>query len=185
MPSVLHLCRRLVSPPDLPSIADIQVRHFAGDADIAPWLELRHQAFARQRIGVRQWSHSDFLDEFVHRWWWRPDHMWLADDLQLSPLGRGQVEDSPRRGEGVPAHRRLVGAVTLAMRGNPDDARPVIHWLMVLPSRRRRGIGRLLIAHLERAVWDAGHRTIWLETHAHWEAAAKFYDSLGYHPEHQ
>ena len=151
-------------------ISNIRIRCYSGESDIFPFLELRHSAFARQRVGVRKWSREDFHSEFAGSWWWRPDHMWLAETLDVASADSQQ--------------HPLVGSVTLAMRGQPGDARPVIHWLMVLPTYRRRGIGRLLIAHLERAAWDAGHRTIWLETHADWEAAAKFYDSLGYHPEH-
>ncbi len=171
MPSVLQLCRCLSAPPECPPLPRIQVRHFAGDADIGPWLDVRHQAFARQRIGVRQWSHHDFLDEFVRRWWWRPDHMWMAE--------------APATQSALSAQPKLVGSVTLAMRGRPDDARPVVHWLMVLPPYRRRGIGRLLMAHLERAAWNTGQRKIYLETHAAWTAATKFYEALGYAPEQE
>lgn len=168
-PNVLHLCRRLKAPPDGLTHPHVQVRHFAGEADIAPWLELRHQAFARQRIGVRQWSPEDFRIEFVRRWWWRPECMWLAE-VPPAPLA-----DS--------SQHRLVGAVTLAMRGQPDHARPVVHWLMVLPAWRRRGVGQLLLAHLEAAAWHAGHRQIWLETHAAWSAAVTFYEASGYTPD--
>jgi GNAT superfamily N-acetyltransferase len=51
---------------------------------------------------------------------------------------------------------------------------------MVHPAWRRRGVGRLLIAHLESAAYTTGYRQIWLETHAAWDAAARFYESLGF-----
>jgi GNAT superfamily N-acetyltransferase len=172
MANVLQLRRRLDQRSEIDSVAGIEVRHYLGEQDIPTWLELRHQAFARQRIGVRQWARDDFLAEFVSRWWWQPHCMWLAeniDDAQTAPHA------------GVP--RQLVGTVTLAMRGEAHQsaqAHPAVHWLMVRPAWRRRGIGRLLMAHLEAAAWDAGRREIWLETHAAWEAAVKFYQSMGY-----
>jgi ribosomal protein S18 acetylase RimI-like enzyme len=83
------------------------------------------------------------------------------------------------------AHRLLlpstvVGTVTLARRGDPPDDKPVVHWLAVVPSARRRGVGRLLISTLEAAVWDAGERQVWLETHSAWTEALALYQALGY-----
>jgi GNAT superfamily N-acetyltransferase len=106
------------------------------------------------------------MEEFLHRWWWKPQWMWLAE-----------AETDPA---GDQAQKPLVGSVTLAMRGEPDRAWPVVHWLMVHPRWRRRGIGRLLMAHLEAAAWEAGYCEVRLETHAGWEAAARFYETLGY-----
>jgi len=76
----------------------------------------------------------------------------------------------------------LVGAVTLAQRSAPTGDKPVVHWLCVLPGYRRRGVGRLLLAALEAAVWDAGGRQIWLETHTAWVEALQLYQALGYEP---
>ena len=75
-----------------------------------------------------------------------------------------------------------VGSVTLARRGDPPHDKPVVHWLLVLPGYRRRGIGQLLTATLEAAVWDAGGRQVWLETHAGWADAVRLYTRLGYRP---
>ncbi len=75
---------------------------------------------------------------------------------------------------------QCVGAVARALRGSGPDARPVVHWLCVLPRWRGRGIGRLLLSQLHQACWDAGHRQIWLETHVGWEAAVRLYRELGY-----
>ena len=87
--------------------------------------------------------------------------MWLAVDAP-SPSGT------------------IVGTVTLAIRQDGQLAKPVVHWLAVRPDHRRRGIGRLLIAYLEAAVWRSGGRQVWLETHAQWHEAARLYASLGY-----
>jgi GNAT superfamily N-acetyltransferase len=59
---------------------------------------------------------------------------------------------------------------------------PVVHWLLVDPAWRRRGVGRLLMLHLELAAWHDGYREIELETHAGWGAAVAFYQSMGYAP---
>ena len=88
----------------------------------------------------------------------------------------------------------VIGSVTLAIRSylptvpNLDPAQPpagkgVVHWLAVLPQQRRQGIGRLLMATLEAAAWDAGFRQVSLETHAAWGEAVEFYDALGYRAE--
>ena len=70
--------------------------------------------------------------------------------------------------------------MTLALRGADEAARPVVHWLAVLPAWRRRGIGRLLMSVLEARAWELGYREVWLETHAAWEEAVRFYRALGY-----
>jgi GNAT superfamily N-acetyltransferase len=157
MASVLQLRRELIERPQVDAIEGVSVRSFA-ESDVENWLHLRHLAFARERVGVREWNQVDFVEEFSHRWWWRPDWMWLAE------IGPGE----------------LVGSVTLAMRGEAGAAKPVVHWLMVRRDCRRKGIARLLMSHLEAAACDAGHREICLETHAGWDAAVRFYAARGY-----
>jgi GNAT superfamily N-acetyltransferase len=70
----------------------------------------------------------------------------------------------------------------MVLRGTGTTERPALHWLAVHPQWRRRGVGRRLVATLERAAWDAGYREIVAETHADWRAAAAFYERLGYRP---
>jgi len=161
MTTVLQMTKCLEAASDLESIDGVEIRAFRLD-DVGDWLSLRDRTFARERVGVRAWSQTDFRREFLDRWWWRPEWMWLAE--------HGENDSPPG----------LVGSVCLAMRGKPEAAKPVVHWLMVAPRWRRRGVGRLLLSHLERAAWKAGYREIWLETHVGWEAAAKFYEALGY-----
>jgi GNAT superfamily N-acetyltransferase len=165
MATVLQMRKELAAIPEITPIRGIAVRTFEGDGDIADFLELRHRSFARQRVGVRQWTPTDFLQEFTNHWWWQPSRMWFAE-------ATGEIAGT--------APNQLLGSVTLAMRGNPPSARPAVHWLVVLPSARRQGVGRLLMSHLERAAWDAGHREVLLETHAQWLAAVQFYEALGY-----
>jgi GNAT superfamily N-acetyltransferase len=109
---------------------------------------------------VRPWSKDDFYCEMQSKNWWRPERTWLA----------------------VGGQSQLVGSVTLALREGTSKTVPVVHWLLVDPAWRRRGIGRLLMSRLECAAWDAGWREIEIETHAGWMAAVAFYQSIGYAP---
>jgi GNAT superfamily N-acetyltransferase len=116
---------------------------------------------ADQTPRIRTWSKSDFSTEMQSKSWWRNERMWLAfEDETAAP----------------------IGAVTLALREGAVARVPVIHWLLVDPALRRRGIGRLLMSHLELAAWNDGWREIELETHAGWRDAVAFYYSIGYAP---
>jgi GNAT superfamily N-acetyltransferase len=163
MGSVLHLRKQLVAPPVELTMAGVRTRAFDLPDDMPHWLALRERAMADQLPKVRLWSEADFHDEMVNKPWWRADFTWLACDA------------NHLRGN-------LIGAVTLAMREGKTASVPVVHWLLVDPAWRRRGIGRMLLSHLERAAWDAGWREVQLETHAGWSAAVAFYHSIGFAP---
>lgn len=174
MATVLQLTKALVTRPEPIRLPTIGLRTYHGPENMRAWLELRSRAFARQKLGVRAWSEADFAAEFLAKSWWRPDWMWFAER---------------QTADGLP---QVVGSVTLAIRGHepatddrsssaPPKGRGVVHWLMVSPRERRGGIGRLLMATLEAAAWDAGFRQVSLETHAAWSEAAQFYAALGYH----
>ena len=165
MTTVLQLTRTIDERPVPAEIADVRLRHYEGPHDIPVWLELRRRSFARQKVGVRDWDESDFQREFLSKSWWRPQAMWFAE---MQPLLLPAI---------------AVGTVTLALRGEGSSAKPVVHWLAVLPGYRRRRVGRLLMCALETAVWDDGGRQVWLETHSQWLEAARLYESLGYHEE--
>ena len=156
MTNVLQMTRVLAEQPAIPVVPGVQIRNIRIPEDVERWLELRRQAFSGQRIGVREWSREDFAVEFLGKPWWRPEAMWLA------------------HADG------LVGSVTLALRKGRYDVKSVVHWLMVDSSQRRRGIGQLLMATLEAAVWDEGGRQVWLETHSAWEEAVALYRAVGY-----
>jgi GNAT superfamily N-acetyltransferase len=156
MAPILHLSRKLVQEPLVEPIADVAIRTYASESDIDRWIELRTKSFADQAPAVRPWTRADFAAEFLDKPWWSPERMWFAEA------------------------ESVVGSVTLAFRGPKGKQTPVVHWLIVLPDRRRRGIGTLLMATLELACWNAGHRRIALETHAGWSAAETFYRGLGY-----
>ena len=160
--TVLQMSHELFAEPEVRSPDGVQLRNYQGPQDIDLWIEIRSRAFARQKVGVRKWDYGDFEAEFISKPWWDPRSMWLAEAIAPGSLP-------------LP-----VGTVTLARRGDPPRDKPVVHWLAVVPSYRQRGIGRLLIAALEKACWDAGHREVRLETHAAWTEALEFYEALGY-----
>lgn len=157
---VLHLARTIESRPVGQSVSAVTVRSFRGSPDIDTWLELRRRAFEHEVPAVRAWSRDDFQAEFSAKLWWPLERLWFAE----AAASGAQVANA-------------VGAVALAMRAGDQ---PVIHWLMVLPEWRRRGVGRLLLNVLEIACWDAGYRRIGLETHAAWSSAVEFYRAMGY-----
>lgn len=157
---VLHLSRVLKSRPVLCEVAGVTVRNFEDSHDIASWLDLRRRAFKYEALAVRDWDADNFQAEFLAKPWWSPQHLWFAEakSRDKQPVG-------------------AAGAIAMAMRAGDQ---PVIHWLMVLPEWRRRGVGRLLLNSLEVACWDAGYRRIGLESHAAWSAAVEFYRAMGY-----
>lgn len=162
MISVLHLRKELHEPPAVIGIDDVCVRSIAIPQDLTAWLAMRERATAELRPTVRHWTQADFFAEMVHKPWWRADRSWVA-----APTDAGDT---------------IAGAVTLAMREGSAGSVPVVHWLIVDPAWRRRGVGRLLMSHLECAAWDAGWREVQLETHVGWMAAVAFYQSMGYAP---
>lgn len=155
--TVLQLTKVLTARVEPQVTKEFAIRQYAGPVDIERWLELRHRAFARLKIGVRRWDRDDFEREFLQKSWWAPERLWLAESTDQSNC--------------------LVGTVALAERAG---GQPAVHWLAVDPRFRRRGIGRLLMSHLEAFCWDQGQRQIWLETHSGWESAAALYQKLGY-----
>ncbi len=176
MTAIVRMIRNLEERPAVQPVPGVRLRHFRDDADVDRWLEIRHKAFGRQRLGVRSWTQADFRREFLDKPWWQPELMWFADVTMLS-VDEGADEDN----------YRSVGTVSLALRQGATVAQsaacPAIHWLAVLPGWRRRGIGRWLVQAAEQRCWDLGYRSIWLETHRAWREAVALYEQLGYHPE--
>jgi len=160
---VLQLHKILHSAPKPLALPGIGLRTYRGREDIPRWLELRRAAFADQEVGVRDWGLPEFERELLGKPWWEPDRLWFAEQA-----------DSGDRG--------VIGSVTLAFRGSGANAMPAVHWLMVDPLWRRRGVGRLLMTALEAEAWDLGFRKVCLETHAGWHAAVHLYRRLGYLP---
>jgi GNAT superfamily N-acetyltransferase len=162
MPSVLHLRKQLSHPPVALEIGGLCVRSIAIPDDVDAWLALRSRATAGLSPQVREWSREEFARQMLSKPWWRSDGTWLACEPQIG--------DS------------VIGAVTLGLRKGAEATVPIVHWLLVDPAWRRRGVGRLLMARLELAAWEAGYRQVKLETHANWSDAVAFYQSMGYAP---
>ncbi len=165
MATIDQLTKTLSDRPTIPDVDGIVVRNYNSDSDIQLWIDVRQRTFAREKLGVRSWTSEDFRVEFLDKWWWNPQAVWFA----LPAMG---VHND-----------QAVGAIALAMRGSSHaNAKPVVHWLAVVPRWQRSGVGRLLLATLEAAVWDLGLRQIWLETHPAWKSAATFYHAHSYRP---
>ncbi|HEY3393480.1 MAG TPA: GNAT family N-acetyltransferase [Lacipirellulaceae bacterium] len=163
MASVLHLRKELLYPPVEQVTAEVHVRSIVVPDDEESWLELRKRATAGLRPPVRQWTRTDLAAQMLDKPWWRDDRTWVAI---APPIGEAGI----------------VGAVTLALRTGAAARVPIVHWLLVAPEWRRRGVGRMLISRLECAAWNDGWREIELETHAGWREAIAFYQSMGYAP---
>lgn len=129
-------------------------------ADVPEWLALRERVVADLSPSPRPWLHADYEAEMFDRPWWHAERNWLAF-----------AEESPQY---------PIGAVTLAIREGRAGRAAVVHWLLVDPGWRRRGVGRLLMSQLEQAAWEDGFRAVELETHSGWSAAVAFYESMGY-----
>ena len=160
---VQQLCHILTELPQVCSVAGIAVRHFQDSADITLWIDLMRDAFASADPPMRTWSKADFEKQIMGQASWSPHNLFLACDSE----------------------HRLVGSVALHFRHRDEKSIPALHWLAVRPAWRRRGVARLLVAHLESACWQKGLREVHLETHSGWREAAYFYASIGYRPTHQ
>ena len=163
MAPVLHLRKELLNPPVERWATNSLIRTIVLPDDIEGWLQLRKRATAGLTPPAREWTGAEFMTQMVDRPWWRDEHTWLAVDAASS---RGAI----------------IGAVTLALRTGTTASVSTVHWLLVDPAWRRRGVGRMLMSRLECAAWVAGWREIELETHAGWSEAIAFYQSMGYAP---
>jgi len=167
MSRILHLRKRLISLPAATAVPGVAIRPFnggdavAGNRDTQAWLGLREAAFAGLTAAGRPWSTDDFRREFTAKPWWNPRRMLFA------------VEDDGAAGT-------VLGSVALGRAGRPPNDYACVMWLMVAPEARRRGIGRLLLAAIERQAFEAGESTLALETHTGWTEAVRLYRTAGY-----
>lgn len=168
MAPVLHLCKHWQRPPAAFEVPGIDVRPILLPHDVDAWLQLHAKATARLTPRVRPWTPADFQAAMVRQPWWRTDRTWIAFATNDPAPSDSSLE--------------AIGAVTLAVRAGRTARVAVIHWLLVDPVWRRRGVGRLLISQLEQAAWSDGWREVHLETHARWTDAVTFYQSIGYSP---
>jgi GNAT superfamily N-acetyltransferase len=126
--------------------------------DAAHWLRLQSVALPSSQAG-RDWTDRDFAREFLSQSWWSPERMLFA----------------------ATASGRTVGTATLGGRGGQEvHSEATVHWLLVDPEYQRRGVATTLVAQLEWMCWEAGGRSMTLETLSIWEAAVAFYVARGY-----
>ncbi len=163
VPQVLHLEHHLSAEPTVQPIPGITLRGFRDERDVATWLRLREQSFAAEPFRIRPWSAFEFRQHCQAAAWWNPCHVWFAEVMATNSQSA------------VP-----VGMVTLARRGGEAKGVPAVHWLAVLPEWRGKGIGRMLLTHLERRCWELGDRVVQVETHSAWKSALALYRRLGY-----
>jgi hypothetical protein len=210
MNRVIQMVKTLHAAAQPTPIAGFHLRSLNDPTDLAAWLALRQTTFAREKLGVRAWDETDFRHEFSTKPWWNPQHCWVIETVTTPPLhklpggssagsagnggnggngdggngdgGNGNSQLTGNKGDGNKGDSQLVGSVTLAMRSGAEADRAVVHWLMVHPRYRTQGLGRWLLACLELAAWNLGHRAVYLETHSAWEAASRFYLAAGYLP---
>jgi GNAT superfamily N-acetyltransferase len=166
-PAIIRLHRELDVMPQVASVEGVTVRAIDLPGDVEPWLPLRDAACADLRPRPGTWSTADFHREFTGQSWFHRNRMWVAE-------ASGVMETRHE------SDRNLSGAVALAVRRSAAGATAHVHWLLVHPEHRRKGLARSLMATLERACWDAGIRRISLETHRDWRAAVALYRNLGY-----
>lgn len=148
----IRFAKRLTGRPALLPDATRSIVSFVDRPSSADWLQLHGAIFLQ---GRDVWSEARFRRELLDRDWFAPQRMWWA----ISPNGGA-----------------AIGAITLEIAG--DVGR--IHWLMVDPAARRRGIAAALLATLENAAWECGVRRITAETLSTWRPAVAFYRRHGY-----
>jgi len=135
--------------------------------DLDGWLKLRAAAVAKLQPKPGAWGVADARRE-----------LFPAEERQTARTWLAMVAETTENDE--PRGEILAGSVTLLIGRAGCSVSARVHWLLVHPSFRRRGIGKLLMATLEQACWDADIRQVSLETHRNWTAAVTFYRSLGY-----
>jgi len=107
--------------------------------------------------------------------------LWERCDLTLSLSDeREEVERMLRRNPGTCLVAEEDGAVIGAVMGGWDGRRGFVHHLAVEPGRRRRGVGRALMAELERRFRDMGVVKITFFIERRNRGVTEFYRRLGY-----
>lgn len=141
--------------------AAVAVRPYRDAADARRWLKLHARAFPTSHPRARRWQWRDFQREFLSQAWWSSTRMWLAE------YGK------------TPTPSGLVGAVCLMPCGRQLRV-GAVHWLMVAPDWRRRGVASHLLHQLECQAVRLGYESLRAETLTTWHAAVCLYQAAGY-----
>jgi len=75
---------------------------------------------------------------------------------------------------------RPVGFAAAVVAGARGVARHSIAWLLVSDDRRRRGVGRALVAAAVTRARERGAAEVWVETRSDWIDAVAFWRAVGF-----
>lgn len=81
----------------------------------------------------------------------------------------------------IEQHSKLVGTAAYYPIERGKNA-VEIRKMYLLPEVRGKGLGKYLLAQLERAIANRGFQEIWIETASILKEAVKLYESNGYQP---
>lgn len=89
--------------------------------------------------------------------------------------------------DGSTGRERALGVVTLVTCWNvstpgPACPRHSLGWLVVHPTTRRHGLGRLLVTRACERARELGADRVWVEVGQEWSAAVAFWRALGFAP---
>jgi ribosomal protein S18 acetylase RimI-like enzyme len=74
----------------------------------------------------------------------------------------------------------VLGLATLVTSTGKSGLRRSIAWLLVHPTARRQGIGRVLVETICHEVSNRDQPEIWVECHTKWQSAMAFWRSMGF-----
>jgi len=152
--NVVVMQKDLSGGHDRPEPGPVPIRAFEPDQDVARWNALWERV--SPELGLkRNWSEHELAVEFAAPRGKLRRPAWLA-------TSHGDGSES------------VVGAISLTMPSHHRDC-PYVHWLLVHPEWRRRGLGSSLLATAESYCRQQGWSSLRLETHRRWEAALAFY----------
>lgn len=112
----------------------------------------------------------------------RPEEVDVAVELVQERLGRGEASGYHfvfAEENGATLGYACYGPIACTL-GSYD-----LYWIIVDPVHQRRGIGRRLVAEVERLVALAGGRRLYIETSGRpaYRPTREFYQRCGYQPE--
>src|SRR5258708_7424604 len=58
------------------------LRNFKGNEGVPACIDVRHRAFAGERVGVGLWTAADFEREFTAKPGWHPEDVWFAEVVE-------------------------------------------------------------------------------------------------------
>ena len=106
----------------------------------------------------------------------------ITPELFLHEFGTDPSEHKRRVLFAQAPNRELIGTSTAWWGSSPQDEWGRVHWVAVLPTWQRQGIGRALLVATCHRLRDLGHMKAFLTTSAVRVEALSLYRSLGFVP---